>query len=431
MIRDEEPSDNIILKTLSKNPLGRNEQLNTFLGLLNSITKDATITVDGDWGSGKTIFVKQIEYLSRISPEGISTLSDTVVEEFKDKYDVYYFNAWENDYHEDPLQSLLFSLINDTWSLREKLGDSVIKFTEGLRRSVLKVATLGIIDADQIDKATNISDLAKDINTATERKRAIDDILKNYLDMTGKRLIIIVDELDRCKPTYAVNLLEVIKHYYNDERIVFLLSTNNLQLSHTIKKVYGQSFDGSAYLNKFYDMIFNLPDLEPKAYIRYLGYKTEGGYWKDLAPVEVVEFLGFNIRQINRYYSSLKLIEAFFDTTEMFVDDNPSHQLVKYVLIPLAYGLRIKGNDDYDKFVAGKSEALIEEFYQSSNTLVTLVERITKGTEAQNPVEELKELYRKILTKSLSYTQDNYKYIESGETFRKVVLLMNASGKID
>jgi len=431
MIRDEEPNDTIIHETLLKDPLGRNEQMNTFLGLLNSITKNATIAIDGDWGSGKTIFVKQIEYLSRKSSEGIDMLSDTTIESFRKNYDVYYFNAWENDYHKDPLQSLLFSLINDTWSLREKVGDKVVKLTKGLKRSITKVATLGVIDAEQIDKAENISSLAKDINTASERKQAVDDILKNYLDITGKRLLFIVDELDRCRPTYAVNLLEVVKHYYNDERIVFLLSTNNQQLSHTIRKVYGQSFDGPAYLNKFYDLIFNLPDLEPKSYIKYLGYKTDGGYWKDTAPIEVVEFLGFNIRQINRYYSSLKLIEDFFETTNMFVDDDYSHQLVKFVLIPLAYGLRIKSSDEYDKFVSGKSKALIQEFYHSSSTLEILSQKMKSDTDERQPEEVLIELYERVLDKKISQSRENYRYIEGGRTFKKVVLLMNAAGKID
>lgn len=57
------------------------------------------------------------------------------------------------------------------------------------------------------------------------------------------RIIIFIDELDRCKPSYAVRLLEQIKHYMCDERITFILAVNTAQLQHTIRHFYGSEFD--------------------------------------------------------------------------------------------------------------------------------------------------------------------------------------------
>lgn len=64
-------------------------------------------------------------------------------------------------------------------------------------------------------------------------------------------MIIFIDELDRCKPSFAVHLLEQIKHYLYDERIIFVLSVNQEELQYTIKHFYGNEFDASRYLDRF------------------------------------------------------------------------------------------------------------------------------------------------------------------------------------
>ncbi len=77
----------------------------------------------------------------------------------------------------------------------------------------------------------------------------------------GNRLVIFIDELDRCKPTYAIKLLEQIKHYMMDDRITFVFSVNLEQLQHTIKCYYGADFDASRYLDRFFDFRIDWPVL--------------------------------------------------------------------------------------------------------------------------------------------------------------------------
>lgn len=432
MIREEQLDDDKILETLRKDPIGRNQQLNTFIDLLNSINKNSILTIDGEWGSGKTVFVKQIDYLNRTSDVSqLSFLNQDTIESFQDNYEVYYFNAWENDYHDDPLQSILFSLINDVWGASERAADLVVKNSQGLIKSVLKTITIGMYNPEEIRKAGSVSDLTRSITTAAERKQAIDDIISNYLDLKGKKLLFVIDELDRCKPTYAVNLLEVIKHYYINDKMVFLLSTNNRQLAHTIKKVYGQTFDGGGYLNKFYDLIFNLPGIESDKYIEYLGFRPKDGPWKDAAPFEVVNYLNLSIRQINRYYSSLSLIKQYFESSDIFSDRELSTQLVKFVLIPLAYGLRIKDSEDYTRFVDGEGVDILQKFYDKSDRLKTIIDRTPLGGGVANPRTTLEDIYNKLFDSNLSYDHENRYLHQSRETFRKTALLMNASGTID
>jgi len=432
VFREEELNDAALLETLISNAIGRNQQLDTFMGLLNSINKNAVLTIDGGWGSGKTIFVRQLNFLSTLDSTDVSKLNLTSLETFQEKYTTYYFNAWENDFHEDPLQSILFNLINDLWGVRERTADSLTQISSGLLDSLIKTTSMGLIDTAHIRDAKNITQLVDSITTATERKKAVDDIINNYLDLKGKKLLFIIDELDRCKPTYAVKLLEVIKHYYTNDKIVFLMSTNNQQLAHTVKKVYGESFDGTGYLSKFYDLVFNLPKFKPSEYITYLGAKVNNGYWKDEVPLEVANTLSLSMREINRYYSSLGLIEHYLSNEDRFTIGNISAQLVKYVFIPFAYGLRIHNLDDYHSFVNGKGEDMLRLFCKSSNTAIRIINRSAASTDTarQEATDEMVLMYLKITT-GLREDGDNYDIQESKNHFDRVVLLMNSSGVID
>ena len=57
------PTEENIRETLLNDQLGRNEELRQFVRLLNSIDGNCTIALDGDWGSGKTFFVKQAQMI--------------------------------------------------------------------------------------------------------------------------------------------------------------------------------------------------------------------------------------------------------------------------------------------------------------------------------------------------------------------------------
>ena len=76
----------------------------------------------------------------------------------------------------------------------------------------------------------------------------------------NERLVIFIDELDRCRPTYAVKLHERVQRFFDNEKITFVFSVNLLELRNTIKKFYGANFDGDRYLDRFFDVIIPIPD---------------------------------------------------------------------------------------------------------------------------------------------------------------------------
>ena len=429
MLRDGNLDDEKIEDMLKLNPIKRNAQLVTFIKLLNSIDKNTFLTIDGDWGSGKTVFIKQLDYLNRNQIEEITTINKEAIAEFKNNYTVYTYNAWQHDYHEDPLESLLFALINDVWTDRERFTDKFLKFSEGLKQSIIKVSSAGLYDADEIRKASSIADLAASVTTASERRDAVQDILDNHIDLNGKKLLFIIDELDRCRPSFAVKLLEVIKHYYANDNVVFLLSTNNRQLAHTIKKVYGESFDGMGYLNKFYDLIFDLPEVEVKDYANFIGKDSGRGTWKDEAPIEVAKHLNMSMRQINRFYSSLSLIDNFLGSETDVFDNNLMAYLVKYTFVPLAYGLRVIDLNRYDQFVRGDGIKDLIDYLHQSETLLSVLEHEIKNGDLDRE-KLLAESYGKLFADD-SYNRESYRETKAAQVFKRVVVLMNSSGTID
>jgi predicted KAP-like P-loop ATPase len=81
----------------------------------------------------------------------------------------------------------------------------------------------------------------------------VEAFLDSLLSEQGNRLVVFIDELDRCKPSYAVHLLERIKHYFSNDRITFVFSVNVEELQHTVRRYYGEGFDASRYLDRFFD----------------------------------------------------------------------------------------------------------------------------------------------------------------------------------
>ena len=79
-----------------------------------------------------------------------------------------------------------------------------------------------------------------------------------------------IDELDRCRPSYAVELLEIAKHLFSVDRIVFVLAVNRSELVHSIKALYGSEFDAQGYLGRFFDVDIRLPEPEREEFLEAL-----------------------------------------------------------------------------------------------------------------------------------------------------------------
>ena len=299
----KELTDEQIKEHLRNNTIMRNDQLSTLVKLLNSLKENTVLAIDGAWGSGKTVFVKQLLMLSddTIQDYGHNTLDENAINLLREKQKTFYFNAWEYDYLGDALSAMLLKLIADddeslnTASIKKAL--SMITMSAGLKN-----LTHDFIDVDNDTKKADLVKAAKDQVNRYDTVNEFIDKLKG----DSERLIFVIDELDRCRPSFAVELLEVVKHYFMRDDVTFIITTNVNQLSHTIKKYYGNSFDGYAYLNKFFDFTLGLRKVSIEMYTRsVLDWYVDSSVVDGVA-CDAIEYYGFEMREINSYYSSLQ-----------------------------------------------------------------------------------------------------------------------------
>lgn len=228
-------TDDNIMKTLKENIFGRNKELGYFLELLNHVEDAYSIALDGKWGSGKTFFVKQailaIESCNisirmddsekRTSVKEI--LSNVIdVHELQPQYPIYY-DAWEHDNDIDPILSLIYS-ITEAYDYFDTLGIECKNTLLDVGKKIVgKIVPGNMEELAELFKTTNPLNGQKDRTTLQED---IQTFLHSLIYEKGNRLVIFIDELDRCRPDFAVRLLERIKHYFVDEQITFVFSIN-------------------------------------------------------------------------------------------------------------------------------------------------------------------------------------------------------------
>ncbi len=251
--------------------LGREAEIKNLTELLRNVETPLVLAVNGRWGAGKTTFVNM--WSAYLRQQGFRTLN---------------FNAWTTDFSEDPLVAFLGEMNkqldqylsesgarNETWEKCKRLGGEIAR--RGFPIAI-KLATAGIIDENSLAGDTVVSaagGAAEDAVKAYESTRTKIDAFKKLLSQVLTQvtnelpLVVFVDELDRCRPTYAIELLERIKHLFDLEGVVFVLSMDKAQLCHSIGAVYG-NIDAESYLRRFIDLEFMLPAPSPDQYISHL-----------------------------------------------------------------------------------------------------------------------------------------------------------------
>jgi hypothetical protein len=230
--------------------------------------KPVTVAIDGAFGVGKSYFVERLQKHLRV--EGFHCVK---------------YNAWESDYLDNPLLSLI-SIITEQLESQLTSGSEAISKVKDMTKAVAPVlfagarivaSTLTAGATEQIIK-TATDEITKwaenSIKEHIQQQKALvefKDKLSNYITSEfneKKRLIVIVDELDRCKPTFALQTLEIIKHLFQVKRMVFILATNMEQLAHTVRSVYGANVDGMSYLNRFISQHIILEEVTTLEYIQ-------------------------------------------------------------------------------------------------------------------------------------------------------------------
>ena len=253
--------------------LERKEPTEVLTHLIGSIEGPCVLAIDSMWGAGKTTFI-------RIWAQFLRNKGFAVIE----------FNAWSTDYSKDPFLALS-SEINE--GIRKCGGNTyttqinkMVDATVDVIRWVTPIAVrFGMPELLNFDPNTEkevtqgsatfikekLAAYGKGKETVTEFKQALSETATAVTESHDFRpLVVLIDELDRCRPSYAVELLEIAKHLFTVDHIVFVLAINRSELSHSIKALYGSSFDAEGYLRRFFDVSFRLPEPDRQRYVSSL-----------------------------------------------------------------------------------------------------------------------------------------------------------------
>ena len=251
-VPEEDPFRNDLLE--------RKEPAEILTHLVGSIEGPCVIAVDAAWGTGKTTFLRL--WARHLRNEGFS-----VVE----------FNAWETDFSVDPFVALSTEVTENLHDSKSpKLGEK-IELTKELAKEVVRASlpgvvslvTSGVVDIKALLEARDGMSEYQEVRKALNHFRdSLQDMAKALAESNKRRpLVIVIDELDRCRPSYAIGLLEAAKHLFAVDGVVFVLALNRAELAHSIKTLYGVGFDAVGYLRRFIDVDFRLPDPDRATFI--------------------------------------------------------------------------------------------------------------------------------------------------------------------
>ena len=284
-----------------------------FANLVEALDSSTVFMLDGPWGSGKTTFARQWTGLLR-----------------RRGHAVVYFDAFANDYQDDAFVALAGEVYACAGPEKpegfDALKDSFLKSAAGIRKTLPSAAvriavnfsTQGTVPQGIVAQLTDAiesahrSQLEKRIAQANGTTQAVGEF-RDHLsalvrelpkhstagggetkraDESTRKFIFIIDELDRCRPTFALNLLERVKHLFSVDEICFVLVAHLAQLAGMVEKEYGVA-NGERYLEKFHHQRVTLPvrderhqGLRPK-YLEYL-WKTMRVQIDDPAVLDLI-----------------------------------------------------------------------------------------------------------------------------------------------
>jgi len=246
------------------------EKLTSYIDRLNS---GAVIGLDAPWGEGKTWFGKN--WSAKLEEDGYKTV---------------YIDVFEQDYVEDPFMLLaaeLLTVITDDTDAKTKIEQKAIGLLKATMRIGGKIGAglftkyiLGGVElGEEVEKAIAdasdetaayssqlIEEKFKQYEQDKQTVSAFKEELEQYAVKQDKPIVVFIDELDRCKPSFAVSIIERIKHFFDVPNVVFVLLLNKEQLEKAIQGVYGAETDGIAYLGKFVNIFLKLPKVKPADY---------------------------------------------------------------------------------------------------------------------------------------------------------------------
>ncbi|SKC51743.1 KAP family P-loop NTPase fold protein [Ohtaekwangia koreensis] len=433
--------------------LNREPYAKVLTEIVNSYADGFVLAINNEWGTGKTTFVKM--WRQQLNNEGFQTI---------------YFNAWENDFNDNPLVALMSELKPLTKGIinGEKVFKSVVEKGAVLTKNVAPAIARSLIKKYIVDAIENTTKAAaeileEEIKEYSDKKKTITEFrteLEKFVKKKGgnKPLIFIIDELDRCRPNYAVEVLEQLKHFFSVNGIVFVLSIDKKHLASSVRGFYGsEKINTEEYLRRFIDLEYSIPRPSNKLFLKYLFdyyeldkffYSKERIQYGELQS-DATDLLDVAELLFNKTNPTLRQQEKIFGQTRLILNSfKPNQYTFSHLLFVLIYiktlqielYQKIENNaltiqELSDSFVSvmpleikndyGRNllyvVALLLHFYNNNQEHQNRIQLLESGTDgniatpikiklADNDSKKLAGLFKEIKQRS-NYTDGSLKYL--------------------
>jgi hypothetical protein len=307
------------------------ERLNCFIEVEKDFVEGSlVIALSAKFGSGKTSFLNMWSNSLIHNPK-------------KEKLLIVYLNAWESDYFGDPLFAIISALSNSL-NKKGKSTENLLAaakdfgwFATAIGGQIVKKATgidpvvAGKFAKDKKgEKGEQINALPNTFSTYEGRKNAMDRLksaIQECIVTNTSEVLFLVDELDRCRPDYAISYLETIKHIFNIKGAVFLLAADRKQLENSARSAFGLDLDFEEYYRKFIHREVSLPAISKQGYTNlassyvkyYLEREDKRSCFMEINPTgiqnisDLISAFKLTPRQIQEVFRTLGHV---FSTTE-------------------------------------------------------------------------------------------------------------------
>lgn len=355
------------------------------------------ILLNGSWGSGKSTFLDELE--KKVEESDLCNLFCR-------------YNSYEYDFYETAYIPFFSAIENNL-----ELGENFNKVLKPLARNtahfslstlytllnaITKIVNIDLNDIRDNMTAIQDEDYLKDFNDFKDCKEIIKDRLNELCE--EKVQIFIIDELDRCKPSFAMETLEIVKHFFDVKNCVFIIAVDKMQLQESAKTIYGQEMDSEKYFSKFFDYQHNLFALDFYETIDTSGIEDLSGIIKESSVI-------FNELNVSTR-DSKKIFGEFVDKYKKFNINDDVWSDVQCIFMIFLFTLKYVDllfytellNGDYYHF----SKRFIENINYKSNNYSKLLHR--KICDSNKSFAEILELFTGNL--NCRYIDIKYAYTE-------------------
>ena len=301
--------------------LGRENTIQDLYNIIQSASKNnayCSFAIEGNWGIGKTFILEKLEEKLEV---------EINQETGQNRYFVFHYNCWKYDYYDEPAIAIVSALkdkvdaencvqivgtIKDSWKIAKNIVNNMAK---EIVKNKIGIDIVQVCD-DIVEEGNNRKDKEREFDSLFAFKRTLDHVRKQIKELANdKTVVIVVDELDRCMPNYAIKVLERLHHIFEKiDNVLLIIAVDSNQLNQSIREIYGESVDTEHYLKKFISFNYKIDvgNTQKSAMEKFQNYFQEFIDYQNVEEtlIEFMQLSQLDVRTLEKIIEKSKLIHG-------------------------------------------------------------------------------------------------------------------------